>query len=876
MIVRFSSKSKNGNGAGKSFRDLSRYLTTGSEGENNPDRALWIEGVNVYASDPAQAWAEMAFLAENQSDLKRAAKQAGLLAKNAPVHHKEETPVWHAMLSWGEGDNPSRERMMEAAKSFMDFHGIGHHQFVVWAHGDGGAPHLHIMASLIDPEKGTSARQHVTRVQGKAQQGLQVRASDWARQWEQAHPEEKATANREAHWQKRQENALAVKAWEAVNAGRKIFGKGPLPFPDLKKAFDHSVPRHVWEMMKGAAATVRQALGNDPAAAPIAAKASADVADVHKSKWREHFGAAAARAGDELTPEALLHEAVFHQSTFDTRDLARLAHKKMPHATAEEFAAFMAKVSASDELVKIATEKGERFTTREQLDIETQMLGRAIIMGNTPSHPVAEFVVNATEQKAAAAGLTAEQQEALKHVTSPLGLSCVVGYAGAGKSMLLQYARQSWEAQGYTTHGAAYSGLAAQSLEEGSGIQSRTLAGLEYALNNGRMKLTKKDVLVIDEAGMVGSRQMARVLTAAQDVGAKVVLVGDYQQLQSIEAGGAFRAIVRDGSIGAAQITGIQRQGSHVRHDAEAWASYEWQRDATKQLAEGDTAAALDAYRARGFVHSYDRRSEAQRAVVDSWFADRIGRPDASAIMIASTRKDVAALNQMAREAMKSAGMLNSRADSIDAVEEVPDEMPKAFKLDIATGERLMFTKNDKRMGVKNGTLGVLEGIDSAGRFLTVRLDGRENSRVVVDLTNYRNLAYGYAATAHKQQGLTADRAHVLATNARNMDRHAAYVAMSRHRDSVTVHYGRDDFRSDAALAKHLSREQFKESTTDLIAVPAVERLQRLAVAGDVKRLAVEGRRAMTEHNKAARALSAGSNPRTSGRGRDTSRTRGR
>ena len=179
-------------------------------------------------------------------------------------------------------------------------------------------------------------------------------------------------------------------------------------------------------------------------------------------------------------------------------------------------------------------------------------------------------------------GLGDEQRAAFAHVTGDRDLALVVGYAGTGKSTMLGAAREAWEAQGYTVRGAALSGIAAESLEGGSGIQSRTLASLEHAWGQGRDMLTSRDVLVIDEAGMVGSRQMERVLSHAAEVGAKVVLVGDPEQLQAIEAGAAFRALSE--RHGAAEITQVRRQ-----HQA-------WQREATKELATERTAAALERY----------------------------------------------------------------------------------------------------------------------------------------------------------------------------------------------------------------------------------------------------------------------------------------
>ena len=141
-----------------------------------------------------------------------------------------------------------------------------------------------------------------------------------------------------------------------------------------------------------------------------------------------------------------------------------------------------------------------------------------------------------------------------------------------------------------TVRGVALSGIAAENLESGSGIASRTIASMEHGWSQGHDLLTSRDVLVIDEAGMVGTRQMERVLSHAREAGAKVILVGDPQQLQAIEAGAAFRSIAE--RHGAAEITDIRRQQEG------------WQREATRHLATGRTSEALDAYRERGMVHA--------------------------------------------------------------------------------------------------------------------------------------------------------------------------------------------------------------------------------------------------------------------------------
>lgn len=131
---------------------------------------------------------------------------------------------------------------------------------------------------------------------------------------------------------------------------------------------------------------------------------------------------------------------------------------------------------------------------------------------------------------------------------------------------------------------------------------------------------------------------------------------------------------------------------------------------------------------------------------------------------------------------------------------------------DFAAGDRIMFLKNERGLGVKNGTLGTIEQV--APQHLSVRLD--DTRRVAFDLKDYAQVDHGYAATIHKTQGVTVDRVHVLATP--GMDRHAAYVALSRHCDSVDMHYGRDDFADRDRLVRSLSRERAKDMVSDYVA----------------------------------------------------------
>ncbi|MGH7026017.1 Ti-type conjugative transfer relaxase TraA [Brevundimonas sp.] len=497
------------------------------------------------------------------------------------------------------------------------------------------------------------------------------------------------------------------------------------------------------------------------------------------SEWAEQHRDIARRNGERLlrNPAAALETLTHTQETFTRHDLARFVFRHTDGK--EQFDRLHARILASPELVPLgADERGRgRFTSRDLIRAQEAMLRASDRLESQPHRAITDRSADAARAEMAALGrpLGDEQVLALAHVLSAGCLATVVGYAGTGKSTALGVARAAWEAEGYRVVGAALSGIAAENLEKGSGIPSRTLASLEYAWARDRDRLTRNDVLVIDEAGMVGTRQMRRILEAAERGGAKVVMVGDPEQLQAIEAGAPFRRLVE--RHGAMEITEVRRQ----RDD--------WQRTATRELATGRTQAAIERYDAAGAVHGHDTREEAQRALVKDWMADRVRDPAGSQVLLAYTRADVAKLNWLARETLRAAGKLGPD----QAVETTNGERP------FAVGERVMFLRNERSLGVKNGTLGTLTGLDRSR--MTVRLDDGRTLRF--DRKEYADLTHGYAATIHKMQGATVDKAYVLAS--RHMDRHAAYVAMSRHRDATKLRFGREDFATTRELARSLA-----------------------------------------------------------------------
>ena len=263
--------------------------------------------------------------------------------------------------------------------------------------------------------------------------------------------------------------------------------------------------------------------------------------------------------------------------------------------------------------------------------------------------------------------------------------------------------RGKQEAAGYEVRGVALSGIAVENLESGSGIASRTIASLEHGWQQGRDLLTSRDVLVIDEAGMVGTRQLERVLSRAAEAGAKVVLVGDPQQLQAIEAGEAFRSIHE--RHGGAEIAEVRRQREG------------WQRDATRDLANSKAGNALGAYRSHGMVHEAQTREQARGDLIERWKRDWQASPEKNPDHPHPNQRRGPRTNQAARERMRAAGDLG------DEVRVTVERGERHF----SSGDRVMFLQNKRGLGVKNGTLGTVEQVSAQS--MTVQIDDGRSVR---------------------------------------------------------------------------------------------------------------------------------------------------
>jgi hypothetical protein len=346
------------------------------------------------------------------------------------------------------------------------------------------------------------------------------------------------------------------------------------------------------------------------------------------------------------------------------------------------------------------------------------------------------------------------------------GLVVVVGEAGTGKSFATVAMAEAWADSGIPLRVAAPTWRAAGVLRT-EGLEATSVAGLlaelDRAAEAGRDPLKRDSVLLIDEAGMVDSANLARLIDHARRAEAKLVLIGDPAQLGEIEAGGLFASIVtRTDPVVLDQV---------IRHD------HDLDREGARRIREGRGAEAIEGYRSEErVVVSPDPEVRREEMVRDWWRSFSEGE---DALMIAKRNAEVARLNALARQVMREEGRLGEREIRVG-------------EADFAAGDLVITRVNDHRDRIYNRERWLVESVDPDGRGVGLVGVDASGRRVVVDADYLGRvnasdgspaLQHAYAATTYQAQGSTVDRAYVMADP--SMDRQEFYVAASRSREET-------------------------------------------------------------------------------------------
>jgi ATP-dependent exoDNAse (exonuclease V) alpha subunit len=303
---------------------------------------------------------------------------------------------------------------------------------------------------------------------------------------------------------------------------------------------------------------------------------------------------------------------------------------------------------------------------------------------------------------------------------------------------------------------------------------------------------------VVDEAGMIGTAQMTRILEAVGRKGGKLVLVGDAGQLQPIEYGSPFAALAK--KFGYAELTEIGRQ-----RDAK-------DRQVVRDMATGQADSALKSLDERRLVSISKTRPDAASELVTTWSRE-FGYEAKKSLIFCSTNEDAADLNRQCQAQQA----LRRRVDTTRSVE--------VHECRAYVGDRVLFTKNDRSLGVNNGETGTVTAIHRVFSKMTVQMDSGECVDVFPKKYLHRRgdrrgecgLRLGYAVTTHKGQGSTVDYAYVLAGGAMQ-DREISYVQLSRARMQTRVFVDQQTAGKDLeGLTRQMDRSRAKDMASDVI-----------------------------------------------------------
>ena len=556
---------------------------------------------------------------------------------------------------------------------------------------------------------------------------------------------------------------------------------------------------------------------------------------------------------ERLSDSAILNKLHRMESTFTRAQLVeRLALENVGSLSGREI------VEEADRFIKRASlieleknEKGqERFTSQRMLDLEQSITTRCLARKDDAAVRVKpELVAKAIQEfeQEKSAKLSTEQRKAVEWITQGTGgTACVSGFAGTGKTFSALAFKKAFEADGRQLIGVAIAWDAAKKLEAETGMTSFSTASILHKLEEGKLILNSKNVVVLDEAGMAGTETIAKLQAFVDKAGAKLILQGDALQLQPIEAGGAFRLAIQ--AAGEAKLSNIRRQGDiedritssmfygldeatirridELDRNLKNAAGIERQDiESELHLLEGkrmeaaksdnnsiDGEAILNRLEKRGQVSEADTRQDAIKKLVNDYFLN--SESPREKLVLAGTRAEVNMLAGAIRHGFKELGLLGSNEYEVNS-----KSGGEIKNLMLSSGDRIRFTEKNKQLDVFNGTSGVIENISrsvNGGFDVSVRIESdikSQEGRVVKFNTNeFKSLDYNYASTVHKSQGQGKASVFVLA-NSKMTNLHFALVAFTRTKKSFALYAQKDELKQ---LSKRMSKSNLKTNASEI------------------------------------------------------------
>lgn len=466
---------------------------------------------------------------------------------------------------------------------------------------------------------------------------------------------------------------------------------------------------------------------------------------------------------DRLAAQVLGEHGVTREaSTFDQGTVLREICQQLPagaQVSSRQILHLTRQLIRTGQVIPVVSGDAPAFTTAELLQTEQDALDLARRRSADP-----QAVVSAAQAATAAArsGLRPDQQAmAFALLTSGRPVDVVTGPAGSGKTAALRIAAAQWS-HDHRIAGTAVAALTAQGLQEATGAPAVSLARL---LHHPDRHLPSGGVLIVDEAGMIGTRSLHNLLQLAADRDCKLVLVGDPAQLPELQAGGLFKALTEES-------TALHIGGHHRQRDG-------WEQQALSDLRAGRIAEALDSYEQHHRLHTGPDASRVQQQLVEDYLQARAQQADPWQVaVLASRRSDVTQLNGAIRQRLRDAGLLGRHVLTVTTDE--------GEERDYRLGDQVLITRNDHSRQLLNGTTGTVTALGRDDLVVRTR-DGQEH-RLSLGWLRQGRLDHAYALTLHKAQGRTVHTALLLADA--GLGHEAGYVGLSRgtHANHLYLH----------------------------------------------------------------------------------------
>jgi conjugative relaxase-like TrwC/TraI family protein len=523
-----------------------------------------------------------------------------------------------------------------------------------------------------------------------------------------------------------------------------------------------------------------------------------------------------------LDEESILAHVSEHSAVFRKQDIYRAGADIAQHCGegAKSVNAIIKSLFADSEVVSLGIDykHNQLFTTQTILSAEKQLISDAKILRSREDYLLDVETIEQVIEKEKARGfqLSDEQLEAVLDVCAPNAFAIMQGSAGSGKTTSLDIVRQVAEKHNFKLIGAVIGKLGAENLAKEANIPTSTVTRLLIDIESGKSPLTNKTILVIDEAGQLGSADLSALLKAAKEAGSKVVLTGEDKQLDSVSLGGSLRYLSRPEIIGTSRIETVRRQRKP------------WARECVMQLRDGQVLASMKTHDEQGLVHFSKDSAAARLELVKQWDLYQKSHPDKQAVVLAQSWKDVKSLCDELRVIYQTQGTVGHENIKLECV--VSD---KPMWFNFSVGERIRFTKNDYRRGFSNGKLGRVTALEKQAdghvKF-TVQTDNYQlvtfSTQDYCDEHGRLYLAQAYALTVYASQGITVDGDTFVLHNT-GMDRATSYVGGSRHKDNCHWFFNQSSIQESCNNGETLDREQALEAVATLM---SQDRYKALAI----------------------------------------------